>query len=86
MQSRLALRFLVTLRRPLHEISNIRREVGLHADVSENILPSSKNNSRRHDISQGLDREPLSLSPHFLLIRLPNPIELNRRDWFDFVR
>ena len=28
---------------------------------------SSKNNFRGHDISQGLDREPLSLSPHFLL-------------------
>ena len=31
-------------------------------------LRSSKNNFRGHDISQGLDRQPLSLSPHFLLI------------------
>ena len=30
---------------------------------------SSKNNFRGHDISQGLDREPPSLSPHFLLAR-----------------
>ena len=29
---------------------------------------SSKNNFRGHDISQGLDREPPSLSPHFLLV------------------
>ena len=28
---------------------------------------SSKNNFRGHDISQGLDRGPPSLSPHFLL-------------------
>ena len=30
---------------------------------------SSKNNFRGHDISQGLDREPPSLSPHFLLAK-----------------
>ena len=30
---------------------------------------SSKNNFCGHDISQGLDREPPSLSPHFLLIQ-----------------
>ena len=30
---------------------------------------SSKNNFRGHDISQGLDWEPPSLSPHFLLYR-----------------
>ena len=48
-------------------------EVGLHADVSEDRLPLEqrlpldKNKFRRHDISQGLDREPPSLSPHFLL-------------------
>ena len=29
---------------------------------------SSKNNFRGHDISQGLDREPPSLSLHFLLL------------------
>ena len=29
---------------------------------------SSKNNFRGHDISQGLDWEPPSLSPHFLLL------------------
>ena len=29
---------------------------------------SSKNNFRGHDISQGLDRVPPSLSPHFLLL------------------
>ena len=45
-----------------------RTEVGLHADFSEDFR-SSKNNFRGHDISQGLDREPPSLSPHFLLIR-----------------
>ena len=44
-----------------------RTEVGLHADVSEDFR-SSKNNFRGHDISQGLDREPPSLSPHFLLV------------------
>ena len=46
-----------------------------HADVSEDKLPleqdfrSSKNNFRGHDISQGLDREPPSLPPHFLLVK-----------------
>ena len=44
-----------------------RTEVGLHADVSKDFR-SSKNNFRGHDISQGLDREPPSLSPHFLLV------------------
>ena len=29
----------------------------------------SKNNFCGHDISQGLDREPPSLSPHFLLLQ-----------------
>ena len=29
-------------------------------------LRSSKNNFRGHGIAQGLDREPPSLSPHFL--------------------
>ena len=29
---------------------------------------SSKNNFHGHDISQGLDREPPSLCPHFLLV------------------
>ena len=45
-----------------------RTEVGPHADVSEDFR-LSKNNFRGHDISQGLDREPPSLSPHFLLIK-----------------
>ena len=49
-------------------------EVGLHADISEDRLPlekrlPSKNNLRGHDISQGLDREPPSLSPHFHLLK-----------------
>ena len=62
MQSCFALRFLVK-----RENDGARgTEVGLHADVSEDFL-SSKNNFRGHDISQGLDREPPSLSPHFLL-------------------
>ena len=58
-----------------------RTEVGLHADVSEDFR-SSKNNFRGHDISQGLDREPPSLSPHFLLVLL------NRRTatWNLFVK
>ena len=43
-----------------------RTEVGLHADVSEDFR-SSKNNFRGHDISQGLYREPPSLSPSFSL-------------------
>ena len=73
----LALRFSVTLRPPLHEIlvflSNIRprlacmrtsRKTDFHYNKD---FRSSKNNFRGHDISQGLDREPPSLSPHFLL-------------------
>ena len=46
-------------------------EVGLDADVSGNILPfesPSINNFSGIDISQGLDREFLSLSPYFLLL------------------
>ena len=31
---------------------------------------SSKNNFRGHGISQGLDREPPCLSPHFLLVTI----------------
>ena len=45
-------------------------EVGLDADVSENRLPfesPSINNFSGIDISQSLDQEPSSLSPHFLL-------------------
>ena len=37
---------------------------------------SSKNNFRRHDISQGLDREPPFLSPHFLLAHTVKDREL----------
>ena len=46
-------------------------EVGLDADVSENILPfesPSINNFSGIDISQGLDREFPSLFPYFLLV------------------
>ena len=54
----------------LAEVCLLRRphaEVGLHTDVSEDFR-SSKNNFCGNDISQGLDREPPSLSPHFLLL------------------
>ena len=80
MQSYLALRFLVTLRQPVHEIFAFffkhQIEEGLDADVSEDChcikkdFCSSKNNFRGHDIYQGLDREPPSRSPHFLLVIL----------------
>ena len=83
MQSCLALRFLVTLRPPLHEIfvflSNIRLRLACMRTSPKTHfyktkdLRSSKNNFRGHDISQGLDREPLSLSPHFLLIAGVSP-------------
>ena len=48
-------------------------EVGLDADVSENILPfesPSINNFSGIDISQGLDREFPFLSPYFLLMNI----------------
>ena len=69
MQSCLALRFLVKRENDgaRGRLMNHRTEVGLHADVSEDFR-SSKNNFRGHDISQGLDREPPYLSPHFLLV------------------
>ena len=77
MQSCLALRFLVTFRPPLHEIfaflSNIRPRLACmrtsrKTDFRWNKdFRSPKNNFRGHDISQGLDREPPSLFPHFLL-------------------
>ena len=75
MQSCLTLRFLVKRENdgaPVNADEYIfsfkhRTKVGLHADVSEDFR-SSKNNFRGHDISQGLDWEPPSLSPHFLLV------------------
>ena len=69
---------LVTTRPPLHEtvafLSKLARGWTASgrlwrqtsADFREDFC-SSKNNFRGHDISQGLDREPPSLSPHFLL-------------------
>ena len=56
---------------PLHEIfaflSNIRTRLACMRTSRKTDFRSSKNNFREHDISQGLDREPPSLSPHFLL-------------------
>ena len=80
LQSCLALRFLMTLCPLLHEIfaflSNIRLRLAcmrtsrktdfMHARKKD--FSSSINNFSGHDISQGLDREPPSLSPHFLLL------------------
>ena len=75
MQSCLALRFLVK-----GENGDIRgrlMNIYIHHVFSKgNIMRtsrktdfrSSKNNFRGHDIFQGLDREPPSLSPHFLLV------------------
>ena len=46
---------------------------------------SSENNFRGHDISQGLDWEPPSLSPHFLLLYYTACI-CNSKDTFVHVR
>ena len=74
MQSCLALRFLVTLRASLHEmfafLSNIRPRLACMRMSRKTDFRSSKNNFCGHDISQGLDREPPSLSRHFLLLRI----------------
>ena len=78
MQSCLALRFLMTLHPLLHEIfaflSNIRlRLARMRTSRKTNVrknkdFRSSINSFRGHDKSQGLDREPPPLSPHFLLL------------------
>ena len=73
----LALRFLVKrenggARRRLMNIyihSNIRPRLACMRTSRKTDFRSSKNNFRGHDISQGLDREPPSLSPHFLLFK-----------------
>ena len=75
-QTCLALRFLVKrenggARRRLMNIyihSNIRPRLACMRTSRKTDFRSSKNNFRGHDISQGLDREPPSLSPHFLLM------------------
>ena len=81
MQSCLALRFLVKRENGgvrgrlmnIYFLSNIiprlacmrtSRKTDFHQNKD---FRSSKNNFRGHDISQGLDREPTFLSPHFLL-------------------
>ena len=82
MQSCLALRFLVKREiggahgrlMNIYFLSNISPRLACmrtsrKTDFRYNKdFPSSKNNFRGHDISQWLDREPPSLSPHFLLM------------------
>ena len=73
-----ARRFLVTLCPPLHEIfaflKNIRLRLACVRTSRETDFRYNKDfclskySFRGHDMSQGLDREPPSLSPHFLLI------------------
>ena len=52
----------------IYFLSNIRPRLACMRTSRKRDFRSSKNNFRGHDISQGLDREPSSLSPHFLLI------------------
>ena len=67
MQSCLAHRFLVTLHLPLYGIfaflSNNRPRLACMGTSRKTDFRSSKNNFRGHD----MDRQPPSLSPHFLL-------------------
>ena len=78
MQSCPALKFLVTLCPPHYikfllffQTSDRGRpacgRLGRQTFLYNNDFRSSKNNFRGHDLSQGLEREPPSLSPHFLL-------------------
>ena len=73
MQSCLALRFLVKrenggarARIFIMSFQNACGRLGRQTSARTDFC-SSKNNFRGHDISQGLDREPPSLSLHFLL-------------------
>ena len=73
MQSCLALRFLVKrenggarARIFIMSFQNVCGRLGRQTSARTDFC-SSKNNFRGHDISQGLDREPSSLSLHFLL-------------------
>ena len=90
MQFCLALRCLVTFRPPLHEtfafLSNIRsRKAWMRTSQKTDFclkkdFRSSKNNFRRHDISQGLDRESPSFSlaaNWFFLCKCSAPILTN---------
>ena len=77
MQSCLAHRFLLKRENGgargrlinIYFLSNIRPRLACMRTYRKTDFRSSKNNFRGHDISQGLDREPPSLSPHFLLIK-----------------
>ena len=96
MQSCLALRFLVKrenggARVRLMNIyihSNIRPRLACmrtsrKTDFRQNKdFRSSKNNFRGHDISQGLDREPPSLFPHFLLVLLKSKKKIGGKHAF----
>ena len=76
MQSCLAHRFLVKRGNGgargrlmnIYFLSNIRPRLACMRTSRKTDFPSSKNNFRGHDISPGLDREPPSPSPHFLLV------------------
>ena len=54
----------------IYFLSNIGPRLACMRTSPAEDFRSSKNNFRGHDISQGLDREPPSLSPHFLLVKV----------------